>query len=115
MSKTLTLSLLLLWLVLAVFAGYALWAFEPQGMAKWLLYVVAVPPLYLVFSAAGDLLGEAFARLPGIRHGNQFVERRTTGPSTSGLRILWYLFTILLLIGIVVGLTWLYRTQSQVV
>lgn len=113
MSKALTLSLLLLWLALAALAGYALWAFEPEGLVKWLLYAVAVPPLYLVFSAAGELLAEAFARLPGIRHGNQFIERRTAGQSTSGLRILWYLFTMLLLIGIVVGLTWLYRTHAQ--
>lgn len=111
MSKTLTVSLLL-WLVLAVIAGYALWAFEPQGLAKWLLYVVALPPLYLMLEGAGELLGEAYARLPGIRHGNQFIERRTTDRSLSGLRIAWHLFTTLLLIGVVVGLTWLYRTHG---
>lgn len=113
MSRTLTISLLVLWLMLALLAGYALWAYEPQGMVKWLLYVVALPPLYLVLEGAGDWLGEALARLPGTRHGNQFIERRTAGRATSGLRILWYLFTLLLLIAVVVGLTWLFRAHVQ--
>lgn len=112
MSKTLTVSLLLIWLVLAVLAGWALWAYEPQGLTKWLLCAVALPPLYLLLEGAGDWLGEAYAKLPGVRHGHQLIERRTAGRSVSGLRIVWNLFTTLLLIGIVLGLTWLYRTHS---
>lgn len=112
-SKPLTISLALLWLFLALLAGYALWAFEPQGLTKWLLYAAVLPPLYIVLEGAGELLGGVYARLPGIRQGHEFVERRTAGHSVSGMRIVWHLFTTLLLIGIVLGLTWLYRAHGD--
>ncbi|MDM7950368.1 hypothetical protein [Hydrogenophaga sp.] len=111
MSKKLTFSLLLIWLFVGLAAAYALWAFELQGPTKWLLYLLAGPPLYLFLSGVGELLGEAYSRLPGIRHGNEFIERRTARHPVSGLRILWYLFISLLVIGVVVAAMWVYRTH----
>lgn len=110
MSKKLTVSLLVVWLLVGLAAAYALWAFQPQGAAKWFLFVLAAPPLYLLLSGVGELLGEAYSELPGIRQGNEFIERRTASRPVSGLRVLWYLFTSLLAIGTVVAAAWLYRT-----
>lgn len=110
MSKKLAISLLSVWFVSALVAGYVLWAFKPHGPAKWLLFLVAGTPLYLLLSGVGELLGEAYAMFPGIRHGNEFVERHTVGRSLSALRILWYLFTGLVAIGAVIAMTWFCRT-----
>jgi hypothetical protein len=110
MSKKLSISLLLVWLLVGLAAAYALWAFQPQGVAKWLLYLLAGPPLYLLLSGVGEFLGDAYSRLPGIRQGNEFIERRTASRSLSWFRVLWYLFTSLLAIGAVISATWLYRT-----
>lgn len=110
MSKKLTIWLLLAWLLLALVSGYVLWAYQPQGPTKWFLFLFAGPPLYLILTGAGELLGEAYARLPGIRQGNEFIERRTAGRSLSMLRVLWYLFTGLLVIGIMLATTWLCQT-----
>lgn len=109
-SKKLTVSLLLVWLLVGLAAAYAVWAFQPQGPAKWLLYLLAGPPLYLLLSAFGELLGLAYLKVPGVRQGNEFIERRTASQSLSGVRVLWYLLTSLLAIGIVLVAAWLYRT-----
>lgn len=110
MSKKLAIWLLLAWLLLALVSGYVLWAFQPQGPTKWALFLVAGPPLYLLLTGVGELLGKAYARFPGIRQGNELIDRRTAGRSLSMLRVLWYLFTGLLTIGIMLTAAWLYRT-----
>jgi hypothetical protein len=71
---------------------------------------LAGPPLYLLLGAFGELLGLAYSRFPGVRQGNEFIERRTSSQSLSGVRVLWYLLTSLLAIGIVLVAVWLYRT-----
>jgi hypothetical protein len=101
-------SFVLIWLALA-FCAWLFTTASPSGPVEWLLLLVAGPPAYVLLSVVGELLGEAFNRLPGVRQGNAFVERRTTGAQVSGLRIVWYLFTGLIAIATVIALTWLLR------
>lgn len=101
--------LLSAWLLLTIAGAYVLWAFQPVGLLKWVLLAIVVPPLYLAVSVVGELLGLAFGRLPGIRQGNAFIERHTIGQSTSGIRILWYFFTALIAIGLLLTAEWIFR------
>lgn len=97
--------LLVLWLGLSVCAGVFLWQGQPEGLLRWLLLAMFGPPAYLLLSAAGEFLGFAYSRLPGIRHANEFVERRTKEQPISGLRILWYLVSALVFVALVAAVT----------
>jgi hypothetical protein len=112
MSKHRTLFLLALWLALGLAAAILLYELEPNGPLKWLLWLVAGPPIYLLLSGICELIGEAFCRLPGIKQGNAFVEQRTKGNRTSVLRILWYLFISLIAVALILISTWLVVGQN---
>lgn len=100
------------WVALAVAAGLVLWRYEPEGMMKWALLAVALPPAYLLMQGVAELMAAAYQALPGVRHGNEFVERKTRGRSVSGLRVLWYVFTSLVAVAIFIAGTWMVRNYS---
>jgi len=60
-----------------------------------LLLSVIGAPLCLLQSALGELFGHAYSRLPGIGHGNEFIERRTEPESLPVVPMLWYLYAAL--------------------
>ena len=107
-------SFVLIWLALAALAAYYLFGseFNDSSLLQWALIVTLGPPAVVILQGLGDWLGELFNKLPGVRAGNAYVERRTARESLSGLRVLWYLLTSLLAIAIVVGATWLVRHGS---
>lgn len=96
----------------SVAAGVLLWLVPSEGWYQWLLLAMVAPPAYLLLSAAGEFFGFAYSRLPGIRHANEFVERRTKEQSISGLRILWYLVSALVFVALVAAVTWVVRAHS---
>ena len=100
-----------LWLLIAAAAVFFLFGFNLTGrpLWQWLMVLVVGPPALLMLQATGELLGELFQRIPGIRHGNEYVERKAQGRSTSGTRIAWYLLTMLIACALVAGITWLIR------
>lgn len=101
-----------LWLGLSVAAGVLLWQMRPEGPLCWLLFAMVASPAYLLFSVAGESLGLAYSRLPGIRHGNEFVEQKTKRRPISAIRILWYLASTLVFVGLVAVVAWLVRAHS---
>jgi hypothetical protein len=104
--------LLVFWLGLSVCAGVFLWQGHPEGLLRWLLLAMFAPPAYLLLSAAGDLLGFVYSRLPGLRHANEFVEQKTKQRSISGLRVLWYLISTLVAVAFVAAVACVVRAHS---
>ena len=102
----------LVWLVLATIGAFYVFGTDlsERPLWQWVLLLALGPPVLFVLQLAGEALGELFNRLPGIRHGNEYVERRTSERSLSGVRVLWYLVTGLLACALVAGATWLVRT-----
>ena len=78
----------------------------PSTGTQWLLLLVLGAPAFVILSVVGDVVGEAFNRLPGIRQGNEYVERRTRRVATSGTRIYWHLFTLLFSIALILCIAW---------
>jgi hypothetical protein len=81
----------------------------PESLSEWLFLLLAGPPAFILISLVAEGLGEAYKRLPGVRHLHAFAERRTVGQETSGLRILVYLITTLIAVAVVIFATWLWR------
>lgn len=81
----------------------------PESPTEWLLLLVAGPPAFVLASAIAEGAGEVYKRLPGIRHLHSFAERRSVGQEVSALRILVYLVTVLIGIGLVLLATWLWH------
>lgn len=81
----------------------------PESTTEWLLLIVAGPPAFLLASAIAEGAGEVYRRLPGIRHLHSFAEHRSVGQEVSALRILVYLVTALIGIGLVLLVTWLWH------
>lgn len=70
----------------------------PRSAVAWLLVFVLGPLIFLVYEILGGAVGELIDRLPGIRHLDGAVERRTATERFSGLRILYYLVRFLVLL-----------------
>jgi hypothetical protein len=83
----------------------------PASTGEWLLLILAGPPAFLLANLLAEGVGEAYKRVPGIRHLHSFAERRTVGQEISGLRILVYLSTTLLAIALVVVAAWLWQRR----
>lgn len=107
-----SLTFALVWLVLAGMGAFNAFGTElaDHPLWQWALLLLFGPPVLFVLQLAGEALGELFNRLPGVRHGNEYVEHKTSGRSLSGLRVLWYLLTALVACALVAGATWLVRT-----
>jgi hypothetical protein len=86
----------LLWLGLAPISlvWLGLW---PRTLIAWLLVLMFGPALLVILEGVGELGGEVISRLPGIRHADGAIERRTRGKSVSGVRIGYYLARALIL------------------
>jgi len=93
-------AILFLWLVAGAAAGAYLYFAEPSGPLKWLLWALAGPVAYVTISGTGELLVAGYFRLPGIRQVTAFVERRSRAKQVSLSRLLWYLFNVLLVLGL---------------
>jgi len=110
-----TFTLALLWLVLAGIGAFYVFGTDisDHPLWQWALLLVLGPPALLLLQLAGEALGELFNKLPGVSHGNKYVENKTSGQSLSGGRVLWYLFTALLACALVAAATWLFRTYFK--
>jgi hypothetical protein len=102
----------LVWLVLAAIGAFYVFGTDlsERPLWQWALLLAVGPPVLFLLQIAGEALGELFNRLPGVRQGNEYVERKTSGHSFSGVRVLWYLLTLLLACALVAGATWIART-----
>ena len=99
-----------LWLAFVALAWLCFLRRVPQSPLEWLLLLLAGPPVFILASMIGEVIGEAYKRLPGIRHLHTFTERRTVGQKLSGLRVLVYLFTTLIGVALIIVASWLWRT-----
>lgn len=107
-----TFTLALVWLALAGIGAFYVFGTDlsHRPIWQWALLLVLGPPVLLLLQLVAEALGELFNRLPGVRHGNEYIERKTSGQSVSGVRVLWYLLTGLVACALVAGATWLFRT-----
>ena len=104
-----------LWLVLAAMSLWFLGVW-PRTALGWLLVLALGPLIALLLDAVGEMLGNAFASLPGIRHADLAVERRTASEPLSGVRVAYYLLrALLILVPIILGLMWLDGRDSPTV
>ena len=97
---------MVLWFGLAAvsFVWLGLW---PRTLVAWLLVLVLGPLLLFTLDGAGELAGEMLSRLPGIRHADGAIERRTKGKRVSGIRIGYYLArTLILVVPVVLLICW---------
>ncbi len=95
-------AVLVLWLVVGAMAGAYLFLFEPSGPLKWLLWAIAGPVAYVTLNGIGELLAAGYFRLPGVRQVTAFFERRAGAKQVSVPRLLWYLFNVLLVLGLAI-------------
>jgi succinate dehydrogenase/fumarate reductase cytochrome b subunit len=70
-------------------------------------------PAYLLFEVIGQGIAALFHSLPGIRHVEGYVERRTAGERFSVLRVAAHLGTMLLFIALGGGIYWLVKLSAQ--
>ena len=88
-------------------AGAALWLFGiwPRTTLAWVFVFGLSPIVFVLVTGLGEVLGEALAKLPGVRHADSAVERRTAHQALSATRIGYYLVRLLVLLPpfIVVG------------
>ena len=97
------------WTALAVAVALSVPFKQLNSVGEWLLLVVIGPPAYLLVTALGELAGEAFGCLPGVKQSNAFIERSTKGKRISFIRIIWYLAMSLIVMALVLAITWAVR------
>jgi hypothetical protein len=98
--------------------GMSLWLFAiwPKTAIGWLCVVAMGPVAFFVLSAVGELIAGAIGALPGIRHANSLIERRTAGEVISATRIAYYLFAFLVaLVPLVLFSWWLENKVTPIV
>jgi hypothetical protein len=60
----------------------------------------------------GEMLGGAVAKLPGVRHADRAVERRTAHEALSATRIGYYLLRVLILLPPLVLVWWWFEGKA---
>jgi len=70
---------------------------------KWVLWLAAGPPTYLLVRGAVELMVQTFFAAPGIKQATRFFEKRAEGKQVSGPRMLWYIFAVALLFVVAVA------------
>lgn len=100
---------LLIWIGLAAVAWIYGLTQMPSSIREWVLFFLVGPLAFLLASLLFEGLGLLFMRLPGIRHVLVYAERRGEGRELSGLRVLTYLCTSLVGIGLVLAAVWLWH------
>jgi len=101
-----TVVFLVAWLAAAACAGVgaALFLPQPTGPMKWVLWLVAGLPTYLLVPGAVELMVQTFFAAPGIKQATRFFEKRAEGKQASGPRMLWYIFAVALLFVVAVAI-----------
>jgi hypothetical protein len=89
-------------------AGMSLWLFAiwPKTVIGWLCVVAIGPIAFFLLSVLGEFIGGAIGALPGIRHANRLIERRTADEVVSATRIAYYLLAFLVALVPLVYLSW---------
>jgi hypothetical protein len=97
-----------------VMAGGALWLFGiwPRTALAWVLVLGFGPIVFALATGLGDGLGETIAKLPGIRHADRAVERRTAHEALSATRIGYYLLRLLILLPPLVLVWWWFEGKT---
>lgn len=99
----------IVWVVLWVAtAGMSLWSLGvwPKDATAWLCVLAVGPIAFFVFSALGELAAELISAIPGIRHADRAIARRTESESISGTRIGYYLVRFLIFLVPFLLLSW---------
>ena len=103
----------LIWLALAGLALLFL-GVRPRTAIAWLLVFGLGPVILLVLDAAGEVVGNAIRELPGFRHADAAIGRRTGHQQISGTRISYYLVRFLVvLMPVLLVFWWLDETASK--
>jgi hypothetical protein len=98
-----------LWLCLAGFAWLAFFRRMPVSLQDWLWLLFLGLPAFLLASLVGELIGNAFHSLPGIRQAERYAESRARDAQFSILRVGVYLITTLLSLALLAGIVWFAR------
>ncbi len=75
----------------------------PSTALGWGLLIVLGPPAYLLMEFVGEGASNLFRALPGIRHIENYAERRSAAKAFSGLRIVVQLVVVLLFAAVLGG------------
>ena len=96
-----------------VMAGGALWLFGiwPRTTLAWVLVLGFGPLVFALVTGVAEVLGAAIAKLPGIRHADSAVERRTAHEALSATRIGYYLVRLLVLLPPLVLVGWWFEDK----
>jgi len=92
-----TVVFLVAWIAAAACAGATLVLLQPTGPMKWVLWLIAGPPAYILVNGAVELIVQTFFAAPGIKQATTYFEKRAEGKQVSGPRMLWYIFAFTLL------------------
>jgi hypothetical protein len=88
--------LLWLWLAAGIAAVAALALLQPEGLAKWALWAVAIVPIGLLANAVVEGAAYLFMSMPGMKQGTSYFEKRAEGKEFSLARTAWYGFSAIL-------------------
>jgi hypothetical protein len=104
-NLTLLLVTTLSWIIMA---GGELWLFGiwPRTPLAWELVLGFGPIVFALVTSLGEMLGGAIAKLPGVRHADRAVERRTAQEALSATRIGYYLLRLLMILPALVLVWW---------
>lgn len=82
--------------------SFSVW---PRTPLAWTLVLGVGPVIFLVLSAVEEIGGKYLSALPGVRHADESVERRTAHESLSATRVGYYLVRALILLVPIVMIT----------
>ena len=81
-------------------AAMSLWFLGvwPKTTTGWLCVLAVGPIAFFVLVAVSELIGAVIGAVPGIRHADRTIERRTVGEAVSGTRVAYYLVRFLIIL-----------------
>jgi len=94
-----------IWIVAATMSLWFLGVW-PKSTTGWLCVLAVGPIALLVLVAVSELIGAVIGAVPGIRHVDRTIERRTVGEAVSGTRVAYYLVRFLIILVPVFLLSW---------
>jgi len=95
----------IIWIVAAAMSLWFLGVW-PRSLTGWLCVLAVGPVAFCVLAALSEVIGEAIGALPGIRHADRAVERRTLAEAISGTRVVYYLLRSLVILAPIIVLSW---------
>ena len=78
----------------------------PKSTTGWLCVLAVGPIAFFVLLAVSELIGAVIGAVPGIRHADRAIERRTLGEAVSGTRVAYLFVRFLILLVPVLLLAW---------